>query len=190
MTLTEARHLIKDLPPGLVKHLERARKLSRELARIHHVSPNRAALAVLLHDIARSHEYTELINLAESFGLDITETDLQIPLLLHGPVGAELLKRDRGLKDNDILEAVACHTTGSPGMGKLAKVVFLADKLETGKIQDSPELGKVRALAYKDLDKAVLAYLLWQKESLQEKGLSLHPQTQKTLDYLINNPSK
>ncbi len=190
MNLKQARALIKGLPPGLIRHIERARKLGRELAEIHGVSPHRAALSILLHDIARNVEKTELLKLAESFGLDITENDLQIPLLLHGPVGACLLKRDRGLKDADILEAVSSHTTGKPGMGKLSKVAFLADKLEVEKIKESPGLEKVRELAYKDLDKAVLAYLLWQKKNLENQGLHLHPVAEKTLLSLTVIPAE
>ena len=190
MNLKEARALIKGFPPGLIRHIERARKLGRELAEIHGVSPNRSALSILLHDIARNIKETELLKLAEGFGLDITENDLQIPLLLHGPVGACLLKRDRRLEDADILEAVSSHTTGKPGMGKLSKVAFLADKLEMEKIKESPELEKVREMAYEDLDKAVLAYLLWQKKNLENRGLYLHPMAEKTLLSLTVIPSK
>lgn len=158
--------------------------MSRELARAHGVSSNKAALAIMLHDFSRTLPETELINMAESFGLDITEQDLEVPLLLHGPVGAELLKRDHGLKDDDILEAISCHTTGKPGMGKLAKIVFLADKLEGDKIKESPHLKKAMKLAYRDLDRAIIACLLWQKESLQKEGLQLHPLAEKMLEYL------
>ncbi len=187
MKLTEARQLIKDLSPALVQHIERARRLSRELARAHGISQNRAALAMLLHDVARNLDETHMINLAQSFGLDITERDLQMPLLLHGPVGAKLLERDHGVKDAEILEAVSVHTTGRPGMGKFAKVVFLADKLESGKTKDNPGLEVVLQMADRNLNGAMLAYLGWEKERLSKSGLSLHPLTQKTLEYLIDS---
>jgi HD superfamily phosphohydrolase YqeK len=54
-------------------------------------------------------------------------------MLLHGRAAAVALRQNLGIRDPEILEAVACHVTGCPGMGLLAKIVFAADFLEPGR---------------------------------------------------------
>jgi nicotinate-nucleotide adenylyltransferase len=51
----------------------------------------------------------------------------------HGPVAAVLLARDYGCDDIEVLEAVARHTVGKPGMKGLSIVLYCADKLEPGR---------------------------------------------------------
>ena len=47
--------------------------------------------------------------------------------MLHGPVAAKLLERDLGIRDPEILAAIAHHTTGTWGIGLLEQVIHLAD---------------------------------------------------------------
>jgi nicotinate-nucleotide adenylyltransferase len=57
----------------------------------------------------------------------------QKPSLLHGRAGAAMLRKHYGIRDQAILEAVMYHTTGSRGMGPLAKVLYVADKIEVSR---------------------------------------------------------
>ena len=52
----------------------------------------------------------------------------------------------------EVLEAIRAHTTGRPGMGPLALVLYVADKIEPAR--DYPSVGRLRTLARLDLNGA------------------------------------
>ena len=106
--------------------------------------------AALLHDLARAKRPEELLSLAEGFGIEIGSLEARMPIFLHGPVAAALARERYGIEDPEILEAVRVHTTGSAGMGPVARAVFLADKLDPTKDRRYP--ARVRELAMQDLD--------------------------------------
>ena len=62
--------------------------------------------------------------------------------VIHGPAGALIARKKYGIIDPVILEAIRCHVTGSPDMGPVAQVVFLADYTEPGR--DDEALQNVR----------------------------------------------
>lgn len=52
--------------------------------------------------------------------------------LRHGPAVAARLARE-GVEDEELLNAVAYHTTGHPEFGELGRFLYLADDLEPGR---------------------------------------------------------
>jgi nicotinate-nucleotide adenylyltransferase len=82
--------------------------LARRLALRYGMDPCAAYLAGIAHDMAKTLE----------------------PGLFHGRGAAVLLEKWFDIHNKDILEAVEFHTTGKPGMGNLAKAVYIADKIE------------------------------------------------------------
>ena len=80
-----------------------------------------------------------------------------MPVLLHGPVAAELLRRE-GLEDEEVYQGIYYHSTGCPGMSPVAKVVFLADKLDPHKLRRYPYLEELSVTALGSLDAAVLMF--------------------------------
>lgn len=50
--------------------------------------------------------------------------------VIHSFLGAVVAKRDFGVTDKQILDAIAYHTTGRPNMTRLDKIVYVADKTE------------------------------------------------------------
>jgi nicotinate-nucleotide adenylyltransferase len=95
--------------------------------------------------------------------------------LLHGPAAAALLRRDFGLRDADILEAIAWHTTGRPGMPPLAVVLYCADKIEPGRRHvDDAFRRRCLGMALPDMLLAVVENsLAW----LRRKEWEIAPQT-------------
>jgi HD superfamily phosphohydrolase YqeK len=61
-------------------------------------------------------------------------------------------------------------------MSLLEKVIFVADKIEPGKVRSKPALAKVRDLADRDLDAAILEYLNQMAAVAKEEGWPLHPE--------------
>ena len=146
-----------------------------ELAPRHGVDLAQAGLGALAHDVARAMSDQELLERASRMGLIIGPVDHHVPLLLHGPVGAEILRREDGLEDDSIYLAVCWHTTGHPSLDALSKLVFLADKLDPQKLGRYPDQPRLRELAEQDLDQAMLHFLAQEIISLISRGEMVHP---------------
>ncbi|MFQ5874695.1 MAG: bis(5'-nucleosyl)-tetraphosphatase (symmetrical) YqeK, partial [Dehalococcoidia bacterium] len=128
---------------------------------------------------------SQLLSLARDFGLSVTPLDERVPVLLHGPVGAEILRRDFQIRDEEVLEAVRCHTIGKAGMGAVARVLYLADKIEPSKDARYPFNSEVRELAGKDLDRAILKFIDCEVSALISRGELVHPSTIEARNHLL-----
>ncbi|MBI2855377.1 MAG: bis(5'-nucleosyl)-tetraphosphatase (symmetrical) YqeK [Chloroflexi bacterium] len=171
----DLKRLLGRLPSGLREHADRVREEALKLARIHQVDTTRVEVAALSHDLARGMKGTELLERARSYGLELHPAEQRVTVLLHGPVGAEMLRRECGIEDQEVLEAVRWHSTFHRELGPVAKVVFLADKLDHQKRARYPFLDRVDALARDDLDAAVLAFLDEELVALIRDGKPVHP---------------
>ena len=178
-------HRVDSLPLGLRAHVFCVVEIARSLARRHCLDEERAALGALAHDVARAMPGKELLRQAARLGLPVGAVDQQVPVLLHGPVGAELLWREDGLDDGSIYNAVRWHTTAHPLMDDLGKVVFLADKLDPQKIASYPYLDVIRTLAFEDLDRAMLEFLTRETVARMSRGELVHPLTIEARNHLI-----
>jgi nicotinate-nucleotide adenylyltransferase len=132
-------------------------RLAGRLCRRFGLDPREGIVAGLAHDAARELTTERLIGLAAADGRGITPEEHSRPVLLHGRAAAVLLDRELGGCEPSVLEAVADHVTGRPGMSRLARVVFAADFLAAGRGFVEPA---VRAeILRRDLDGMVLAVL-------------------------------
>ena len=187
--MTPISHRIADrlasLPQGLQAHINRVRDIAIELAPLHGVDPAQAGLGALAHDIARAMPDRELLERASRLGLIVGLVERQVPLLLHGPVGAEILRREDGLEDDSIYLAVCWHTTGHPSLDSLGKLVFLADKLDPQKLSRYPDQPRLRELAEQDLDQAMLEFLTREIISLTSRGQMVHPAMLSARNHLL-----
>ena len=163
------------LPDGLREHIYRVQQIALELARHHSVDEDKASLGAMAHDIARAMKGEHLLQKARELGIRVHDVEARVPVLLHGPVAAELLKREEGLEDRDIYEAVYWHSTAHKRLGPAAKVVFLADKLDPQKAGRYPFIPELRELAMESLDRAVLDFLSRELASLLRQGSVVHP---------------
>ena len=163
----------------------RVEQVAFELARIHHADEEKARLGALAHDIARATPGEELLRQADELGIAVHPVEAQVPILLHGPVAAELLSRVDGLKDRESYEAVYWHSTAHKKLGATGKVVFLADKLDPHKTARNPFLAEIRDLAQESLDRAILEFLTRELASLLQKGSLVHPVSVEARNHLI-----
>lgn len=149
------------------------------------LAPEKVRLCALSHDLFRASPPDELQAQAQSYGLAIHSVEKKLPMLLHGPLAAHFLKA-AGVGDEDVLQAVAWHTTGRAGMSPLEKVLFICDKVEPEKARGVPELRRAWRLAAEDVDRALLAVLNWQIASVRAAGQPLHPATLEARDSLLS----
>jgi nicotinate-nucleotide adenylyltransferase len=119
----------KQLSEKRFKHSVSTAELSETMCIEYSQDSTKGYIAGLLHDIGRERPQDELIRLAgEEYA--ISEEEYRRPRMLHGKAGSVIVKNEFGIRDSEILEAVAYHVTGNPGMGPLAVIVFIADYLE------------------------------------------------------------
>ena len=177
--------LLDSLPAGLKRHAATVREKALDLAAIHGIDAAKVEIASTAHDIARAMKESDLMARAEAYGLPVHPVERQVPVLLHGPVGSEMLRRECGIEDPEILEAVYWHSTFNRGLGPVAKIAFLADKLDHVKAGRYPFQERVDSLARESLDAAVLAFIQEELASLLKSNQLIHPASIEGLNYLL-----
>ena len=148
-------------PEGLQRHVERVLVEALDLALRYDVDPERARLATWGHDLFRASPPSALLVLAREAGVAIEPADEAQPVLLHGPIGAVVMRERFAVTDAEVLAAIRDHTLGLAEMSILAKIVLLADKVETRKRRRTPIMKAIRRLAWRDLDLALLCWADW-----------------------------
>ena len=90
--------------------------------------------------------------------------------------GGWLAKKQYHIEDEEILNAVACHTTGKPDMQLLDKILYVADYIEARRDKAS-NLTAMRKLAFEDLDEALYQIMKGTLDYLAKKGSRVDPMT-------------
>jgi predicted HD superfamily hydrolase involved in NAD metabolism len=163
-------------------HTLRVADTAVDLARVHGLDEDRARLCALIHDAARETEPEEFLRLAEEWNVPVEEPERESPKLLHGPVAAELARRELGVRDEEVLESVRAHTTAKPGMGPLALTLYVADKIEPAR--DYPSVERLRKLAREDLYTAATESLRRAIAHNEGRGKDVHPSSRAALEWL------
>ena len=148
------------------KHILGVEQAALELARANDYELEKASVAALVHDYAKERSDSEFKALIVQTGL---EQDLLNwnNFIWHGVVGAEIIKKELKIADEEILNAVRRHTVGAKEMTTLDQIVYVADYIEPGR--DFPGVDQARQLAAESLRAAV------------------EFETKHTLLYLMNN---
>lgn len=167
------------------EHCVRTKLKAIELAEAHGADIEKTATAALLHDYARDLNNTELLDEAVRNNYAVNQVERNNPYLLHAPVGAILVKRNLGIEDDDILNAIRRHTYGDVDMKKIDLIVYLADLIEPGRTGISIE--EVRGAALIDLERSFKIAYQKQVEGLLSKGKYLHPLTVRVWNNLIDS---
>lgn len=155
MTCKEAKIQAKRTLSGKrYQHTVNVKKMAVKLALRYGVDPEKAALAAWLHDLAKELPRAELLQIMRDNAIMAQNAETRPSPVWHGICAAILAKTKWGVDDEEILQAVACHTTGRPGMTKLDKILFLADM--TSAERTWPGVEALRALEMDDLDAAML----------------------------------
>ena len=118
------------IPEPTVAHSISVARLMMTTAGLLDIDPGTAGTAGLLHDLAKGKKGKVLLAEAERDGLEVTPLQREKPKLLHGPVAAEECRRELGIDDPHIYEAIYWHTTGRPELGKLGLLLYYADFAE------------------------------------------------------------
>lgn len=181
------KDLKKNLSDYRYCHSLRVADEAKKLALVYGVDSDKAYVAGLVHDIAKEFSEEENLVWIKKYNLDEKMLYSEFRRTIHSEIGA-LVVRELYNLDLDIVLAVKYHTVGNINMDLLAKIVFVADKIESSK--DYPGILEERILAYKDIDKALFLCLDNQRKKKELECKKVHPDSLEILNYLCCKNSK
>lgn len=176
------RKVKKSVPKGRYNHCVGVAYTASCLAMKYGADINSALVAGLLHDCAKKYSGMELLALCDKYGVLPSEAERINPDLLHAKIGSVIAKKKYGIKNEEILNAIASHTTGHANMDLLEKIIYIADYIEPSR-KIIPNLDNIRKLAFTDIDECIAAVAKQTIEHLENNKSSIDPMTMETLDY-------
>lgn len=190
-SLTKLRKAMeKTLEPKRYEHTLSVAYTAANLAMVHGVDIEKALVAGMLHDCAKCMSHHKQMSLCKKNNISLSEMEkTKDSPLIHAKAGSILARKEYGIKDEDILNAICYHTTGRPEMSPLEKVIYIADYIEPGRVRvkrtsaEQENLREVRRLAYHDLDSALCKILSDTLTYLSKKGGRIDDMTRETYEY-------
>lgn len=155
------------------QHCLNVAKAAEQLAAKNGADTEKARLSGILHDIMKETPPEEQLKILQSSGIMLTDVERSAPKLWLAMSGYAYLRDTLGIKDAEILDAVRYHTTGRADMSVLEKAVFVADFISDERDYEGVE--ELRKAAYKGLDEAVLAGLIYTIQDLSQNRKPIHP---------------
>ncbi|HOJ33401.1 MAG TPA: bis(5'-nucleosyl)-tetraphosphatase (symmetrical) YqeK [Candidatus Hydrogenedentes bacterium] len=157
------------------RHILSVGRVMEEVAIPLRLRPDKARVAGLLHDLHKGTDPNVLLQLAEEYEIPFSETARIKPALLHGPVAAEVCRRELGI-DDDIYEAIFWHTTGKPNLNKMGLALVFADFSEP--LREHPESKRARELYERKGFFPALRYVAQRKLEHAQQKPPVDPHTQ------------
>lgn len=179
----------ENVSPRRLQHILSVEQTSLELARLHRVDEDKAAVAGLLHDLAKFFPPAKLLEMMAAEGSQIDPVCAANPHLLHADASAIVARDEFGVEDEEILTAIRNHTLGSPQMSELSCIIFVADAIEPLR-GNSPELEKLRLLSKEDLDKSLQQTCDYSLRYLIDTYRIIHPRTVLTRNWAVEKVKK
>ena len=162
---------------------------AEKLAKHYGADINKARWAALLHDCAKEYGADKKRMLCEAWHIPIDPLLAKHIDLAHGLIGAECAKRQFYVTDPDILQAIRYHISGHKDITLLDKIIVLSDFIEPFR-EDYPPLEAMRALAYTDIDQAIVLGLTVMGDIDAARGKELHHWSRDTIAVLGQKQKK
>ncbi len=141
-------------------------KMCRQLAKHWKIDENQAYLSGLIHDFAKHVDADDAHSLVKFAYPKLKQTNSTN--LLHGPASAYLFSELIDLSE-DQKNSVFMHTTPTPEISTLGKILFISDKAETRRTFS--DLGEIRNVMWQDLNKACVLVFEGVFKSLKSRGI-------------------
>ncbi|MBS9803436.1 bis(5'-nucleosyl)-tetraphosphatase (symmetrical) YqeK [Bacillus toyonensis] len=148
------------------KHSIRVANEARKIAGKFHVDEEKAAIAGYLHDISAIFPSEERITVAEEFDIEIFPAERKFPMIIHQKLSRVIAKEIFKVEDEEILNAICCHTTLRKHATKMDLVLFVADKIEWDRKGTPPYLIEIKNGLELSLEDAAFVYIsyLWERK--------------------------
>ena len=157
------------------KHSKNVAKEAVRLAKKYGADVEKAELAGILHDATKETDGPEQMSLIRRAGIELTDMEKDSPKLWHAISGSAYIQVELGITDKEVIDAIRYHTTGRAGMTLLEKVIFVADF--TSADRDFEGVDRIRRIADKNLDEAVLEGMSFTISDLALRKITIAPDT-------------
>lgn len=145
----------------IAKHSLEVATEAKRLAQRFQIDEEKAYLAALLHDIGNVVPSDNQLLLAKELKLTVVEAEETLPVLLHQKLSAYLAEKVFLITNQELLSAMACHTTLKAQATDLDKLIFIADKVKWDHSDRAPFLDNVEQALTVSLNQACFIYLEW-----------------------------
>ena len=154
----------------VARHVENVGIKAIELAEEFNEDKNKAMIAGFLHDVSCVIPNEKRIEVAGSFELKLYKEERIFPMIIHQRLSKELAASFFKISDQEILNAISCHTTLRANCTRLDMIVFIADKISWDQPGEPPYLEVIMRGFEESLEKAVynfVNYLIINKEKMK-----------------------
>lgn len=124
------KQLEKKLKKDRFEHTIGVMYTAASLAMRYHEDIDDAMMAGLLHDCGKYGSAQEQVERCQKHGILLTQSELEMPALVHAKLGAYFAEKEYGVTNKGVLSAITWHTTGRPEMTMLEKIIYIADYIE------------------------------------------------------------
>ena len=163
-----------------VPHVQGTEETAARLALRWGADEEEARRAAILHDCTKKYNREQHLDICRQYGIELGQ-ERREEKLLHALTGAAVARHVFGVSAG-VESAIRWHTTGKADMTTLEKIIYLADYIEP--TRDFCDLTELRALAFQDLDGAMLLGLEMAVRDLKERGVAVHSNSVLARDYL------
>lgn len=162
--------LVNNGCPKTAEHCVRVGKEARKIAERFNANADSAEIAGYLHDISAVYSDDVRIQVSYDLGIEVLSEEEAFPMIIHQKISKEMARDIFNIMDQEILDAVGCHTTLKKNSTILDKVLFVADKIEWDQIGEPPYLFQITQKLDHSLNDAAFEYIdfLWkQRDNLR-----------------------
>lgn len=188
LSVSEYKKLIKQrMSEYRYTHCVNVSKEAKHLAKLYGCDEEKAVIAGILHDITKEIPKEEQLQIIKDDGIILDNIQKNAPKLWHGISGSIYIRKNLGICDEDILNAVRYHTTGRANMSLLEKIIFVADFTSEERTYNG--VATMRKKSKKSLEEAMLYGYKFTFSDLAKREMAIHPDEIACYNEIVLNKS-
>ena len=156
-----------------------------KLAEIYHADPEKAAILGLVHDCAKDFTLSKQKQMLEQYKILLNKYELRMPGIWHSYIGSDMARDYFDINDEEMLEAIYYHSTAKEQLSILAKILYVADKIEPNRKMFG--VNSARKEARKNINQTMLILLNREILHLVQQDKLIHPNTIKARNSILYN---
>lgn len=158
----------------IANHSLRVAEKAKLLAKQFGVDENLAEIAGLLHDISGVYLNEKKLELCRKLDIEILLEEEKCPMILHQKISKVIATEIFNISNDEILEAISCHTTLKSNASQLDMVLFIADKIEWDQKGVPPYIDEVEKALNTSLELSAFKFIKYQMDN-KENLKVIHP---------------
>ncbi len=158
-------------------------KAAVQLVSLYGGNAEKAYLAGILHDIMKEEKTEILLQILKESVIMTDALTLGARPLWHAKAGALYCEQVLGIDDQDILNAIAYHTTGRANMSHLEKILYLADYI--GEERNYEDVDIMRRETFASMERGLVYALTYTLQDLATRHKTIHPDTLAAYNQII-----